>query len=44
MKKQTLTDQEGVQEVHNMMGEQLAEKLYSKGDSKWGYIKLAASY
>lgn len=44
MKKQTLTDQEGVQEVRNMMGEQPSEKLYSKGDSKWGYIKLAASY
>lgn len=44
MKKQMLTDQEGVQEVRNMMGEQLPNRLYSKGDSKWGYIKLAASH
>lgn len=31
-------------QVHNRMGEQLANRLGLKGFSKWGYIRLAASH
>ena len=29
---------------HNVMGEQLADELDSKGNSKWGYIRLVVSH